>query len=207
MAREQVGRTGKDGKSAARTPAELERALKSDQCARALSAEVRGKLLEALLERRWELVAATCSDAWYDHCWGTGEAFPPPADTTPMRACRCPRCRELGRLWPAYYDAGREGPVEDASARPAPPASSLDAILAGADTPPVDPNVGAAQTAEATAPEPPPPSLLSYECYLESLDDWSAAQLPSSPSGMALRVIREGRIRLRRGRTKTARRR
>ena len=45
---------------------------------------------------------------------------------------------------------------------------------------------------------------LSYECYLESLTDWEAAQLPSSPSGLAFRAVREGRIRLRRQRTRLA---
>lgn len=43
--------------------------------------------------------------------------------------------------------------------------------------------------------------FLSFECYLESLSDWDAARLPSSPSGLALRAIREGRIRFRRQRT------
>jgi hypothetical protein len=125
-----------------------------------------------------------------------------------MRACRCPRCRELGRLWPAYYDAGRRAADEDLSACTAPSAPSPDtnAVLAGADTPSADPNADATRAAAVPPPEPPP-SLLSYECYLESLDDWAAAQLPSSPSGIALRAIREGRIRLRRGRTTTARRR
>lgn len=47
---------------------------------------------------------------------------------------------------------------------------------------------------------------VSYECYIESLSDWEAAQLPSSPSGLALRAIREGRIRLRRQRTRIGRR-
>ena len=50
-------------------------------------------------------------------------------------------------------------------------------------------------------------NFLSYECYLESLPDEQAAELPSSPSGIALRAIREGRIRLRRQRTHTAPRR
>jgi len=49
--------------------------------------------------------------------------------------------------------------------------------------------------------------FLSYECYLESLPDQQAAELPSSPSGIALRAIREGRIRLRRRRTRTVARR
>lgn len=39
-------------------------------------------------------------------------------------------------------------------------------------------------------------SIISYECHLESLDDWTAAQLPSSPSGIALRAVRESRIHL-----------
>ncbi len=43
---------------------------------------------------------------------------------------------------------------------------------------------------------------VSYECGLETLGDWQAAQLPSSPSGLALRAIREGRIKLRRRRTR-----
>lgn len=49
--------------------------------------------------------------------------------------------------------------------------------------------------------------FVSFECYLESLSDWDAAHLPSSPSGLALRAIREGRIRFRRQRTTTRSRR
>jgi hypothetical protein len=48
---------------------------------------------------------------------------------------------------------------------------------------------------------------LSYECYLESLSDWDAAQLPSSPSGGALRIIREGRITVQFRRTRVGSRR
>lgn len=43
--------------------------------------------------------------------------------------------------------------------------------------------------------------FISYECHLESLSDWRAAQLPSSRSGVALRAIREARIKLKRRRT------
>lgn len=42
---------------------------------------------------------------------------------------------------------------------------------------------------------------ISYECHLESLSDWRLAQLPSSRSGVALRAIREARIKLKRRRT------
>jgi len=49
-----------------------------------------------------------------------------------------------------------------------------------------------------------PAGRLSYECYLESLSDWEAAQLPSSPSGLALRAVREGRVKVRRRRTRLA---
>ena|SRR5687767_9505118 len=49
--------------------------------------------------------------------------------------------------------------------------------------------------------------VISYECFLESLPDAALAQLPSSPSGLALRAIRLGRIKLHRQRTKLGKRR
>lgn len=150
----------KNDKGCRVTPAELERALRADDAAFAIGPRVRAELLQELLEVRWRLRAA-CSQAWFDHCWLTGAAFPPAADTTPMRPCGCERCRASGRLWPQHYDA----------------------------------------------PDHAGAAVLSYECYLESLGDEEAANLPSSPSGIALRAIREGRIRLRFPRTSARRRR
>lgn len=57
-----------------------------------------------------------------------------------------------------------------------------------------------ASTGRGDGPSAP---FISYECYLESLSDWDAALLPSSPSGLALRAVREGRIKIRRQRTTT----
>lgn len=48
-------------------------------------------------------------------------------------------------------------------------------------------------------------ALLSFECYLESMPLTEAAHLPSSPSGLALRAVREGRIKIRRTRTRYGR--
>jgi hypothetical protein len=199
--REALSATG--GHRESRRPAELERALRSRELERALPAAERQRLVQQLLTLRWTLVRAVCSDPWYDHCWATGEAFPPRAQTTPMRPCRCARCRATGRVWPAHYDAtdlarrtGQGGNAEDREPKVRVGAGRLEELgVAGCES------VNDAPTQEDGAGE-----ILSYECYLESLDDWAAAQLPSSPSGIALRAIREGRIRLRGRRTKTRRR-
>jgi hypothetical protein len=60
--------------------------------------------------------------------------------------------------------------------------------------------------AVAISEEFPQPQRVSFECYLESLSDLELSRFPSSPSGLALRAIREGRIKLRRRRTRVARR-
>jgi len=189
--------------STTRSMADLERALKARDGLRALPKGTTREMLERILvHKRWDLLRLVCSDPWFRHCWETGEHFPPKAETTPMRPCRCPRCTFLGRLWPAYYDAtspaspdgvgtaGRGRPPGRASA-----AESVGAVESG--------RAGGAPTPDAGQAHD---SILSYECYLESLDDWAAAQLPSSPSGLALRAIRERRIRLRFPKTKTRRR-
>ena len=150
-----------------RTPAELERLLRSQECVRLLPPKVRQQALEQLGGLRSRLLRLVCSEAWFEHCWKTGEEFPPRADSTPMVSCQCPRCVQSGKLWPSTYavpDAVPSGPSSEGRQR-----------------------------------------TLSYECYLESLSDWDAANLPSSPSGLALRAVREGRIRLRFQRTRRRR--
>lgn len=147
------------------TPAELDRIARYEPSHRRLPPEVREHILRELMELRRRLHQLTCSSAWVEQCWQSGEHFPPPADTTPMRACQCERCQRTGRLWPAHYGASMERSKE-----------------------------GSRQ-------------FISYECYLENLSEWDAAMLPSSPSGLALRAVREGRIKVRRQRTTTRSRR
>ena len=149
------------------TPASLERMLRASESTGALCVQQRGQISLELQTLRRDLEQRACSAAWFSNCWESGESFPPAAQTTPMRACGCERCKPGGRLWPAHY-----------SAPPCRVARKGAAI-----------------------------KFLSYECYLESLPDQQAAELPSSPSGIALRAIREGRIRLRRQRTRTVARR
>jgi hypothetical protein len=147
------------------TPAELDRIVRHEQSHQALAPEVREQILRELLELERHLLQLTCSSAWVEHCWETGEHFPPLADTTPMRACQCERCQRTGRLWPAHFSASMERSKEGSQ------------------------------------------QFISYECYLENLSEWDAAMLPSSPSGLALRAVREGRIKIRRQRTMTRSRR
>lgn len=183
--------------------ADLERALKARGGLRALpKGTTRETLHRILVHKRWNLLRLVCSDPWFQHCWETGEQFPPAAETTPMRPCRCPRCTILGRLWPAYYDTvtsrGAKGVDTADRGHSHDRASSAEALPAAGSTRADDASNADARQANE--------SILSYECYLESLDDWQAAQLPSSPSGLAMRAIREGRIRLRFPKTKTRRR-
>lgn len=145
-------------------PAEVERILRVADRAGLLSEETRTTVSHQLRQARRQLEQTACSSAWVNDCWHSGRKFPPAAETTPMVACQCERCRQSGKLWPQYYRA-----------------------------------------AAATAAQQQP--FISYECHLESLSDWDAAQLPSSPSGLALRAIREGHIKLRRQRTYTRARR
>jgi hypothetical protein len=152
------------------SPDKLERMLRSDEAQRALPNEQRERIAGELRQMRRHLEQVACSAAWVSQCWENGDGYPPAAQTTPMIACQCDRCRRTGRLWPAHYAA----PLREADV----PRSDIVAT-----------------------------GFLSYECYLESLPDLHAAHLPSSPSGMALRAIREGRIKLRRQRTHTAARR
>ncbi len=149
------------------TPAFLQRMLRASESTGALSVQQYSQITSEIQTLRRDLEQRACSATWMSNCWESGEAFPPAAQTTPMRACGCERCRPIGRLWPAHYSA--------------PPCR--------------------------VARKGAPIKFLSYECYLESLSDEQAAELPSSPSGIALRAIREGRIRLRRRRTRTAGRR
>ena len=70
---------------------------------------------------RGKISRITCSPYWTDHALSTCERFgvppeskhiasalsmyhiyPPPAENTPMKPCRCRRCKGV-RLWPAYY--------------------------------------------------------------------------------------------------------
>jgi hypothetical protein len=63
----------------------------------------------------------TCSPWWTDHALATCERYgvppeskhvasalslyhiyPPPAENTPMKSCRCKHCKGV-RMWPAYY--------------------------------------------------------------------------------------------------------
>ena len=157
-----------------RPPADLERASKLVGVLPSFTPERRRALIAELMRLRVDLRSLVSSEPWFDHCWATGESFPPLAETSPMRACPCERCRRTGKVWPNGYvapghqraAANTDGDDEDAQATP------RDAVL-------------------------------SYECYLESLSDWEAANLPSSPSGLALRAIREGRIKVRFRRTRT----
>ena len=159
------------------TPEQLERMLNSTDAIRAMPPEVRRRALQKLADLKRTLQQTACSASWFAECWSTGTAFPPLAPTTPMIICRCERCIRQGRLWPANYSAPPDSPAATAQRAPAAEGES------GSQS-----------------------SIISYECHLESLDDWTAAQLPSSPSGLALRAIREGRIKLRRVRTKLGRR-
>lgn len=143
------------------TPAELDRIVRHEPSHQHLPPEVREQILRELTELRRRLHQLTCSSAWVQHCWQSGEPFPPPADTTPMRACQCERCKRTGRLWPAHYGASMKRLKEESH------------------------------------------QFISYECHLENLSEWDAAMLPSSPSGLALRAVREGRIKIRRQRTTT----
>jgi hypothetical protein len=113
-----------------------------------------------LLVFRRHLDQVTCSSAWIAHCWETGQDFPPVADTTPMRACQCHRCKRTGRLWPHHYGGSQK---------------DLNGEKRG---------------------------FISYECFLEELPDEKVGMIPSSPSGHAMRAIREGRIKIRRTRTR-----
>jgi hypothetical protein len=158
-------------------PDDLERLVRSEEGIRAIPPQLRRNVLAQLTALRRKLEQRTCSQAWFAHCWSTGAEFPPSADTTPMLACDCPRCRRQGRLWPAHYGVPNDS---------APSAAAAGDELVSAD-------------------RLPAARELSYECYLESLSDWEAAHLPSSPSGMALRAVREGRIKIRRQRTRLGR--
>jgi hypothetical protein len=150
-------------------PAELERMIRSADGQEVLPKELRDRIAADLRQQRRHLEQVTCSATWLSNCWEAGDAFPPAAQTSPMLACQCERCRRTGRVWPPHYAA---------------PSKRGDAEVTGVTS-----------------------AFLSYECYLESLSDEQAAELPSSPSGTALRAIREGRIKLRRQRTHTASRR
>lgn len=145
-------------------PAEVERLMKAAERAGMISQEQRTTISRELREQRRRLEQKACSSAWVEQCWECGVDFPPKADSTPMAACQCERCRQSGRLWPQHYGAERRG----------------------------------AEGREC---------FISYECHLESLTSWNAACLPSSSSGLALRAVREGRIKLRRQRTFTKSRR
>jgi len=160
-----------------RPPADLERAAKLVGVLPSFTPERRRALVAELVRLRVDLRSLVPSEPWFDHCWATGESFPPPAETSPMHACPCKRCRRTGKVWPNGYAApGRH--------KAAGTATNGDEDSGGADETPRD-------------------AVLSYECYLESLSDWEAANLPSSPSGLALRAIREGRIKVRFRRTRT----
>ncbi len=159
-------------------PEALEQALQSNQSLSPSLTTARREALNRLADLRRTLQQQTCSSTWLDDCWRTGTAFPPPAEVSPMVHCRCERCQQSGRLWPAIYGA---------------PAKDVIPVVEPAPT--------------KSVPEAHDGPMLSYECYLESLDPWAAANLPSSPSGMALRAVREGRIRLRRGRVRLGSRR
>jgi hypothetical protein len=90
---------------------------------RAAKRQIRGKPLTlAEWDRlRNRVAAVTCSAYWEDFalleadrqgitpaCRKVPELlqryqiFPPPAENTPMRSCRCPNCRSV-RLWPAGF--------------------------------------------------------------------------------------------------------
>jgi len=162
------------------TPGEMERALNSQDGLRSVTPELRRTMLADLTARKRALQGSVCSQPWMDACWHEGTSYPPAADTTPMLPCRCERCQRTMRRWPSTYGAPEEIGKQDAreSAVECPPANAGDTAA----------------------------TVLSYECYLESLSDWETAQLPSSPSGIALRAVREGRIKIRRQRTHTGRR-
>ncbi len=180
-----------DKTSGAVPPADLWRALTSEAAARSMPAPERRQGLVRLDALRRSLSQQSCSSSWQTDAWERGISFPPPANTTPMRPCRCERCRATGRLWPQQYSA---------------PSASTSVPTAGAATQTTT-SVEANCSSVTAEGEAVPEELLSYECYLESLSDWDAAQLPSSPSGLALRAVREGRIRLRRQRTRLSSRR
>ena len=147
------------------TPDQLARGLASSGGAGELAPRVRSNILSRLASLRRYLDRVVCSEPWLRHCWCTGDAYPPAADTTPMLPCSCEHCRRTGRLWPPQY--------------------CQEQTLSGC-----------ARRRKG---------VIAYECHLESLSEWDAAQLPSSPSGIALRAIREGRISLRRQRMRLGR--
>jgi hypothetical protein len=178
------------------TPADAERVLNSQEAIRAMTPEVRQRAIMELLVKKRRLQQVSCSSTWFSDCWSAAATFPPAAETTPMQVCHCARCLRQQRHWPSIY----QSPVpvlsceqdsahtcEYACESPRPEGESVTASTSPKTS---------KRTASAEAD-----NFFSYECYLESLDDWTMAQLPSSPSGLALRAIREGRIKLRRQRT------
>jgi hypothetical protein len=168
-------------KASRTSPALMEKLLASAEAMASIPGPVRRQAERELQARKRHLLGAACSSPWFSDCWASGAPFPPRADTTPMRPCRCWRCRLVKRVWPAIYTAlsRSTSSTHEACAEPE-------------------------EFTDKTEGEPG--SILSYECYLESLSDWEAAQVPSSPSGIALRAIREGRVKLRRQRTRLGRR-
>src|SRR4051812_39772559 len=85
-------------------PGRLE-ALLNSLAGLSLPPQARRRALIEITKLKRTLRHRVCSEPWFEHCWNTGERFPPRADHTPMQLCQCHRCQRTGQLWPAFYEA------------------------------------------------------------------------------------------------------
>jgi hypothetical protein len=90
--------------------------LKSEAAIKSLPANKRRMLIAECKSMEKRFINEACSSVWYEDLWTHPSRrndwipvkdydieYPPPAENTPMRRCRCPLCRNAGRFWPAHY--------------------------------------------------------------------------------------------------------
>jgi hypothetical protein len=79
--------------------------LESEATVRSMPARRRRDLLAECKAMQKRLIRECCTVVWCEDVWTscTEIEYPPPAENTPMRKCRCPACRKAGKFWPGHY--------------------------------------------------------------------------------------------------------
>ena len=78
--------------------------LESELAIREMPSRRRRDLVNECKAARRKYMGAVCSVTWFEDVWkSTVPEYPPKAENTPMKRCKCEACRRAKKYWPGSY--------------------------------------------------------------------------------------------------------